>query len=140
VWALPATPAFEQGLARAVALIERGDGEALLLEARGRDRAQADRLEALFTTSREEEWAEFIGECRKYDAELERELAQEKFTLAELDEEEQSLERLRRWYRDLKLRDLFGAPSAEDADRHLKQSQTRLENFAERVYSAAHRH
>ncbi len=140
VWALPATPAFEQGLERAVALIERGDGDALLLEARGRDRAQAQHLEALFTASREEEWAEFIGECRKYEAELERELAQEKFTLAELDEEEQSLERLRRWYRDLKLRDLFGAPSAEDAERHLKHCQTRLEDFAERVYAAAHGH
>jgi flagellar biosynthesis regulator FlaF len=140
VWALPATPAFEQGLERAVALIERGDGDALLLEARGRDPAQARRLEALFTASREEEWVEFIGECGKYEAELERELAQEKFTLAELDEEEQSLERLRRWYRDLKLRDLFGASSAEAAERRLKQCQTRLEDFADRVYAAAHGH
>jgi flagellar biosynthesis regulator FlaF len=140
VWALPATPAFEQGLERAVALIERGEGEGLLLEARGRDRAQAQRLEALFTASREEEWTEFIAECDKYEAELERELAEEKFTLAELDEEEQSLERLRRWYRDLKLRDLFGASSADEAERRLKQSQTRLEGFAERVYAAAHGH
>ena len=140
VWALPATPAFEQGLERAVALIERGDGDALLLEARGRDRAQAERLEALFTASREEEWSEFIAECGKYEAELEREVAQEKFTLAELDEEEQSLERLRRWYRDLKLRDLFGATSNAEADRRLKQCQALLEDFAERVYAAAHGH
>ncbi len=140
VWALPATPAFEQGLERAVALVERGDGDGLLLEARGRDHAQADRLEALFTSSREEEWAEFIGECGKYEAELERELAEEKFTLAELDEEEQSLERLRRWYRELKLRDLFGAPSAGAAEQHLKRCQARLEDFAELVYAAAHGH
>jgi hypothetical protein len=140
VWALPATPAFEHGLERAVALIERGDGDALLLQARGRDPGQDERLEALFTASREEEWAEFIGECGKYEAELERELAQEKFTLAELDEEEQSLERLRRWYRDLKLRDLFGAPSAGAAEQHLKRCQARLEDFADRVYAAAHGH
>ena len=140
VWALPATPAFEQGLERAVALIERGDGDALVLEAHGRDQAQRDRLEALFTASREEEWAEFIAECGKYEAEIEREFAQEKFTLAELDEEEQSLERLRRWYRDLKLRDLFGAPSANDAEARLKRCQTRLDDFAERVYAAAHGH
>ncbi len=140
VWALPATPAFEHGLERAVALIERGDGDALLLEARGRDQTQAARLEALFTASREEEWVEFVGECGKYEAELDRELAQEKFTLAELDEEEQSLERLRRWYRDLKLRDLFGAPSAGTADQQLRSCQARLEDFAERVYAAAHEH
>ena len=140
VWALPATPAFEQGLERAVTLIERGAGDALILEARGRDQAQAERLEALFTTSREEEWAEFIAESVKYEAEIERELAQEKFTLAELDEEEQSLERLRRWYRELKLRDLFGAPSATTAESQLRESQARLEDFAERVYGALHEH
>jgi hypothetical protein len=140
VWALPATPAFEQGLERAVALIERGNGAALLLDARGRNQAQAERLEALFTASREEEWSEFIRECAKYEAELDREFAEEKFTLAELDEEEQSLERLRRWHRDLKLRDLFGAPSAGPADMQLRTCQARLEDFAERVYAAAHGH
>ena len=140
VWALPRTPAFEQGLERALKLIERGQGKALLLEVRGRDQAQAEQLETLFTAGREEEWAEFISECAKYEAELDRELAQEKFTLAELDEEEQSLERLRRWYRDLKLRDLFGAPSGGAADERLKRSQARLEEFSERVYAALHGH
>src|SRR5262245_6718149 len=140
VWALPATPAFEQGLERAVALIERGEGDALLLQAQGRDQAQADRLEGLFTSSREEEWQEFLAECAKYEAELDSEVAQEKFTLAELDEEEQSLERLRRWYRDLKLRDLFGAPSAPEAEQRLKHCQARLEDFADHVYAAVHAH
>ena len=140
VWALPASPAFEQGLERAVALIERGKGEAVLLDARGRDQAQADQLEALFTASREEQWGEFIGECAKYEAEIDRALAQETFTPTALDEEEQRLERLRRWYRDLKLRDFFGAPSAEAVEEDLKRCQTRLELFAERVYAAAHGH
>ena len=140
VWALPKSPAFQQGLERALGLIERGKGEAVILEARGRDQTQAARLEKLFTAGREEEWAEFISECGKYEAELDRELAEEKFTLAELDEEEQSLERLRRWYRELKLRDLFGAPSATQADQLLKRCQTRLEGFAERVYAALHGH
>ena len=140
VWALPASPAFQQGLERALALIERGKGEAVILEARGRDQTQAARLEELFTAGREEEWAEFISECGKYEAELDRELAEQKFTLAELDEEEQSLERLRRWHRELKLRDLFGAPSAAQADELLKRCQTRLDGFAARVYAALHGH
>ena len=32
--------------------------------------------------------------------------------MAELEEEEQSLDRLRRWHRDLAARDVFGAPLA----------------------------
>jgi hypothetical protein len=140
VWALPATAAFETALQRAVELAERGQGGILLLDAHGRDAEQAARLEALFTAGREAEWVEFISECAKYQTELDREIAEQKFTLAELDEEEQSLERLRRWYRELKLRDLFSAPSAASAEEHLRESRARLEDFAERVYGALHEH
>ncbi len=59
-----------------------------------------------------------------------------KLTLAELDEEEQSLERLRRWYRAIRARDLFGAPSAPVADRRLKECSEALERYAELVYQA----
>ncbi len=55
-------------------------------------------------------------------------------TLAELEEEEQSLDRLRRWHRELSLRDTFGAPSAGPAAVALKESTERLEGYAERVY------
>lgn len=137
VWALPAAPAFNDNVGRAIDLAERA-GEVLFLDARGHDHAHAQRLQDLFTAGREEEWTEFISDCMKYKAELEHEIAQQKLTVAELDEEEQSLERLRRWFRELKLRDLFGAPSAAEAEQELKQCQTRLEDFANRVYAAVH--
>jgi hypothetical protein len=138
VWAVPTTPAFTQGLERAVELAERGDGEVLVLDATGRDEANTARLEALFTAARQAEWAEFVSECGKYEAELDKELRTRKFTLAELDEEEQSLERLRRWYRELKVRDLLGAPLAVEAEQRLKQCTERLEDYADRVYQAVH--
>ena len=138
VWAVPATPMFARSLERAVTLAERGDGEVVLLEAAGRDQANAARLEALFTAARQAEWAEFCSECGKYEAELDKEIRIGKFTLAELDEEEQSLERLRRWYRDVKLRDLFGAPAAAEAEQRLKGCAERLEDYADRVYQAVH--
>jgi len=138
VWALPVTAAFNEAVERAVKLVERGKGEVVLLDASGRDETQAARLEALFTAAREAEWTEFLADCGKYEAELEREVATGKFTLAELDEEEQSLERLRRWYRELKLRDLFGAQSASPAEQRLKHCAERLEDYAERVYRALH--
>ena len=140
VWALPDTLAFAEALERTLKLVERGDGEVLLLTARGRDPLQAARLEAQFTAARQEEWLEFISECAKYESELDREFAQEKFTPAELDEEEQSLDRLRRWHRELKLRDLFGAPSNREADQRLRESQARLGAFSEQVYATVHQH
>ena len=59
-----------------------------------------------------------------------------KFTLAELDEEEQNHERLRRWFRELRAKDVFGAPSAHLAERRLKECAEALEDYAERVYEA----
>jgi hypothetical protein len=59
------------------------------------------RLERLYAAAREEEWAEFDADCGKYLAELDRAEQLRKYTLAELEEEEQGLDRLRHWYREL---------------------------------------
>ena len=103
------------------------------------DQASTAQLEALFTEQREAEWAEFIGDCGKYEAELAGEVAKGKLTLAEFDEEEQSLERLCRWYRAIRARDLFGAPSASAAEGRLKGCAEALEEFADQVYQARER-
>ena len=129
---------FTQALDRAVQLAQRGDGEAIVLEAAGRADTDAARLEGLFTEAREAEWAEFLADCAKYEAELDSEIAKAKFTLAELEEEDQSLERLRRWHRDLRGRDLFGAPSAAEAEQRLKHCTERLEDYTDRIFDHLH--
>ncbi|WP_020658639.1 Chromate resistance protein ChrB [Amycolatopsis benzoatilytica] len=134
-WAVPDVPGFAGGVARAAELAERGGGEVITLDAAERD---GSRLLELFTAEREEEWAEFLADCGKFDAEIDKEIRVGKFTMAELEEEEQSLERLRRWHRDLKARDVFGAPSAGDADAQLAHCADRLAEYTERVFQALH--
>jgi ChrB-like protein len=133
-WALPSHAFAEAALERVAALVERADGELFVFAAEPQGETAAARLEELFLAAREEEWAEFIRECDKFDEEIAREIAIEKFTSAELDEEEQNLDRLRRWYRELRARDPIGAPSAETAELRLKSSTERLEGFTERVF------
>ncbi len=136
-WALPASPLTVESVERVRELIARApDGELLLLDARGRDDSSEALLRQQYTVDREAEWVEFLGDCAKFDAEIAREIAKQKFTLAELEEEEQSLDRLRRWHRELSLRDIFGAPSSEEAAAALKVSTESLDDFAERVYRA----
>jgi hypothetical protein len=135
-WLAPAAPAFADGVARAVAIVQAAGGEAIVLDASGRQPADAERLVAVYTAAREAEWVEFLDECGKYLAEIDNEVATAKLTLAELDEEEQSLERLRRWHRELRLRDVLGAPSAGGADQRLKDCEAKLEDFTQRVFQA----
>ena len=138
VWAVPDAPVFAEGIDRAIELAERGDGDIVVLTATGRSTADADRLEALFAAARKDEWTEFLADCGKFDAEIDKELAKGKLTLAELEEEEHSLERLRRWYRELKTRDVFGAPEAAEAESRLKHCTERLEEYTDQVFRALH--
>lgn len=138
VWAVPDAPVFAAGIARTVELAERGAGEVMVLSAAGRDEADAARLEALFTAERSEEWSEFISDCATFDAEITKEIRIAKFTIAELEEEEHSLERLRRWHRELTARDVFGAAQADEADQQLKHCAERLTDYTERVFDALH--
>ncbi|MBX7455484.1 chromate resistance protein ChrB [Mycolicibacterium sp. 3033] len=137
-WAVPEAPVFTEGIDRAVEIAERGDGEVVVLSAVARSERDDARLVAQFTEQRDEEWAEFIADCGKFDAEIDREIEQAKFTLAELEEEEQSLERLRRWHRTIRSRDIFGAPSSSRADHLLKHCQERLADYTELVFAALH--
>jgi hypothetical protein len=136
-WAFPSTPLAIETIDKIRDLIGRApDGELLVLDASGHDRDSEDRLVAQYTDAREAEWQELLSDAAKFDAEIGREIDKEKFTLAELEEEEQSLDRLRRWHRDIALRDSFGAPSAADAGLALKASTERLDHYAELVYRA----
>ena len=137
-WAVPDGEPFAAGLAQVVEAIKAAGGQPVVLAVAEED-ASASQLEALFTAQREAEWGEFLGDCGKYEAELAGEVAKGKLTLAELDEEEQSLDRLRRWYRTIRARDLFGAPSAPVAERRLKECAEALDDFAEQVYQARDR-
>ncbi|MBM9504298.1 Chromate resistance protein ChrB [Actinacidiphila acididurans] len=138
VWAVPDVPVFAEGVRRALELTERAQGEAVTLAAQGREQADAERFEAMFTAARRADWAEFLADCGKFEAELAKEIRQAKFTLAELEEEEQSLERLRRWHRDLTARDVFGSPERATAGTRLKECAQACEDYAERVFAALH--
>jgi DNA-binding transcriptional regulator PaaX len=138
LWMVPDAPVFADGIARTVELAQRGGGEVTVLNAAGRAEADSARLEALFDAERAEEWAEFVADCAKFDSEIDKEIRTAKFTIAELEEEEQSLERLRRWHRELSARDVFGTSTAAEADQQLKHCTERLADYTERVFTALH--
>ena len=62
----------------------------------------------LYAEAREAGVGEFLADCGEYLAELDKEERIAKYTLASLEEEEQSLDRLAGWYRELRGRDGLG--------------------------------
>lgn len=135
-WALPAAASFSDAVAKLVDLVGRNEGDVLVLHASAGDPATNDRLRTLYDDARRAEWDEFTSECGKCVAELRREIRIAKFTLAELDEEEQNVDRLRRWHRELRVRDLFSAVPAQETQRRLDVCVAELDRFTALVYQA----
>ena len=138
-WALPAAPAFQPAIDRARSLCDRGGGSFAVLDATPRDPGSEQVLRAAFVSARLEEWGEFERDCEKFEREIAGEIEKGKLTFSELEEEEQSLDRLRRWYRDLRKRDVLLLPEARDAERRVRSCESLLNDFAERVYEAVRR-
>lgn len=135
-WALPDLPVVAPVVDRVAALVARADdGELVRLRATGWGESDEAALAAMFKAARDDEWRELATDARRYLAEIAKEHRTEKYTLAELEEEEQSLDRLRRWYRDIRARDLLGSTGREEADALLKETVAAFDEFAEAVYA-----
>ncbi len=135
-WALPDAPAFDGFVDKMVALVVEHEGEVFALAASAIDESTSSRIRGLYDDARRAEWAEFVSECGKCLAELDKEIRNEKFTLAELDEEEQNVDRLRRWHRELRSRDVFDSVDRAAIQADLDGCTTKLEQFTALVYDA----
>lgn len=132
-WLLPDRPPFAERVERVREVAVREGGRVAVVDGSPRDAEAAETLRSAFARVRVDEWREFADDCAKFLAEIDKEFAKEKFTLGELEEEEQSLERLQRWCRTLQERDVLGLPEAQQGAAELVRCEIRLAEYAERV-------
>lgn len=137
MWAVPRLPQFDAGIATARTLAERGGGTLGSFFVTRESGSDIDALREAFLEARRDEWKELLAECSAYEVEVRKEIAVEKFTFAELEEEEQSLERLRRWYSELESRSVIALPEQAVAAQELEICQKLLDGYADLVYRAA---
>ncbi|MBC7594918.1 MAG: chromate resistance protein ChrB [Kineosporiaceae bacterium] len=135
-WALPDLPAFTEPLPNLRTLAEKGGGTLAVLKIDSHGDGDIAIVRNAFLATRTDEWNEFIADCGKFEAEIDREIAKEKFTFGELEEEEQSLDRLRRWQRDLLRRNPVEIDIANAAARRLGEVTERLAMYTELVFAA----
>src|SRR5215467_8571792 len=68
-WAVPTGEPFDAGLTQVASAITAAGGQPVVLVIAD-DEASVSALRDLFTAEREAEWAEFLSDCGKYEAEL----------------------------------------------------------------------
>jgi DNA-binding transcriptional regulator PaaX len=87
-----------------------------------------------FQAQRDEEYAELIERCQDLLSELDKETQKQKFTFAELEENEDDLQKLRNWLARINARDYVGGKRADEASQQVEACAVALEEFANQVY------
>lgn len=111
-------------------------GEAVLLVTTSLDRAQEAKVVARFKADRDEQYREFLGQCAAFEGEIAKEIAQRKFTFAELEEEDGELTKLQGWLARIRSLDFYEAPLAATASERLDRCEALLADYAQRVFDA----
>lgn len=111
-------------------------GEAVILETIALDRAQEEKVIARFKSDRDEQYREFIGRCADFETEIAKERATNKFTYAELEEEDTDLKKLQSWLDKIRKLDFYGAMVAEEAAARLRGCEELLDAYARQVFDA----
>jgi hypothetical protein len=138
VVAFPDTAAFRTAVTRVRAAVAEVGGSIVAIRGEALDAEDDAGLKAAWNEARDAEYTELAAECEKLVAEIEKEFAKEKFTLAELDEEEAELEKLRSWHERIRERDVHGADGASEAEAALERASEAVSHFTTTVFDRTH--
>ncbi len=134
VWVLPNLPEQVTFLEELLTMI-RGQGAcgqvfsvSAIIESVEKD------IVSRFISDRDEEYTEFIDRSQEFLAEIEKESARQKYTFAELEENEQDLLRLTTWLERINKRDYFCGEGAKNAADTLDRCKEAFEKFAACIY------
>lgn len=106
----------------------------MVIEGAPLEGSDAERLVESWNAARDAEYAELGGVCAKFLTEIHHEFEIEKFTLAELEEEEAELDKLQRWHARIAERDIHGAAGATEAGEALERASAELARYSEAVF------
>lgn len=136
VWILPLSPKNEQFLTETRSFVHSENGEAVHFVARMPDRSVEDDIVEKFRAGADREYEEFHERCQGLIDELARESIRGKFTFAELDENEEDLQKLTSWLRKIRARDFFEGGKAAAAASALERCRKELQAFEKAVYKS----
>jgi len=135
VWILPRNPGNSLFMERLLATIKQSGASGQIFVVQGLDRAIHEDIIARFKADREQEYDEFLEQCGAFLNELEKETRHQKFTFAELEENEQNLQRLRKWITKIQKRDFFRTKKSQEAVTAFQNCRQWLQNYTRQVYA-----
>lgn len=132
VWILPQSDRHLAVLTEIYQEIVSNHGDSYILEASIVHTAQ--NIITVFHKASDEEYKEFLGKCKDFFREIEKESAIENFSFAEIEENETEYRKLDGWLTKILARDFFGAPLQTSSVEALADCRRLLTEYSEKVY------
>ncbi len=137
-WVLPRSKERIADLNNLMEEIRRAKGESMLVEGKAVDKGQDELIRKALVDSRNEEYQEVIEKCEDYFKEIKFEIERRNFIFAEVEENEEELEKLKQWMKKVEKRDVVNAPLRKTAMEKIKSCEKTFEEFARTVYLHSH--
>ncbi|TCK27881.1 Chromate resistance protein ChrB [Pseudonocardia endophytica] len=135
-WVLPDGEPHVRFLTGLAAYVREHGGTAFAFRTTSATGLEDDEIVARFRSDRAKEYAELTERGEELLAELAKETDRSNFTFAELEENEQDLDRLSGWLEKITVRDFFSDERAKDAAALLERCRHALETFTAEVLRA----
>ncbi|MEW5988328.1 MAG: Chromate resistance protein ChrB [Chloroflexota bacterium] len=135
VWLLPRSPEHEQFLEKLAGYVTNQGGTVQHFGVTSLGHTTEAEIIKQFVMERQAEYEELGQHCREFQAEMEKEIGQQRFTYGELEESEANFERLERWLRKIQERDFFGGEAAQTAVTEVENCRQALQTFTRFVYA-----
>jgi len=135
-WVLPGTAAHAELLEQLRDGVVRQGGTAFVLNVSVSSAEDNETIKSRFRADRGREYDEFAERCTALLEEINRETGAGKYTFAEMEEDEQDLEKLVRWLAKIQARDFFPDERGQQAADMLVQCRSAVDAFSQAVYAA----
>ena len=134
VWILPRDPDNTRFMERLLGYVRQNEASGQVFTVQGLNQTVHEDILARFVADRDQEYAEFLEQCQAFLAELDKETGEQKFTFAELEENEHNLQRLRKWLAKIQKRDFLQAGKSQQALAAFQECRQRLQVYTRQVY------
>jgi len=133
-WLLPKTEPLLAAMTEIMSTVEEMEGTSNLYTLTHSSEAQEQRNIARFQEERKQEYSGIIMECHKALKHIEREYQLKEFKFEEVEELEGDLEKIKRWFVDIKKRDFWDAPARQEAESLMSEVEASLAKFTQKTY------
>lgn len=137
VWVIPHLKTLIPDLEALASQIESYGGGSLLIEGKPINKGEEERILKAFLEASTEEYQEIANKCDDFLKEIASEIARKNFIFAEVEENEEDLDKLKKWFKKVEDRHPVKNPLRKLAADKLRLCEKALEDFSLRVYRHA---